>query len=530
MNKTLIALFCSVFLFTNLLFVKAGQKTIVATHQVNGLSISIDSRQELISIVQYLGDYFRLNKFNLEYKKSIDQYFEKYKDHEAVLFVKELSQKGFTYDAPPATMLYLSDELNVDKEIPEYLLRRIGGEEQLKKFVSLLAQFVEDTHFNEFIESHQSFYKGLVDNMATQLIDFNEIENIEKFYGKKQNTYNIILSCLNSGNYGPGVSVKGKLDIYNIMSPRKEENGQPVFGQINDIEYLVWHEFGHSYVNYLTEENNDLVEGYKQLLNPIKDQMKKQAYGSWTTVVNEQVIRAVTTFLAKQKYGNEIAEKVMYKEVGRGFIYTEPMMKALEIYSNNRSKYSTFADYYPTLIKTAFDDAKTNDYTVQFMISINQTFANVDYIVVSEKEDGNEGEILNYVIMVRDKFMKDKQIITDKEALDMDISQYSFMIYGTEKNNLLLKKFKTTLPIITSESSIKADKEYELSDGKAIFNMQNPANPEKYLLIYTAQKSDGIVNINNVFHGPTNYVVFRDRNNVLKSGTLVKVKEGWKCL
>ena len=528
MKKQLTALICSVLLATAC-YANKNQNTLTTSKQVNGLTISIDRNQELISIVQYLGDYFRLNKHDLQYKKDIDEYFKDYKQHKAVLFVQELTQKGFSYDAPPALMLHLSADMDVNTEITDYLIKRIGGKENLNEFLSLMKSFVDDTQFDKFIKSHKSFYESLVDNMANQLNDFDEIHTIEQFYGKKQNSYNIILSCLNSGNYGPGVEVDGKVDIYNIMSAINEKDGQPVFGDVHYVEYLVWHEFGHSYVNYLTEENNQLVDKYKELYEPIKEPMKKQAYGNWYTVVNEQVIRAITTYLTKEKYGVIHAEMVFNKEVSRSFIYTEPMLKALETYSKNRDEFKTFADYYTTLIKTAFDDAIANDYANRSLINLNNTFEHVDYLVVSEDEKGSEETILEYVKKVRDRFMKDKQIITDKEALVMDVSQYSFMIYGTVKNNLLLQKYYNDLPVSVSAATIKADKEYEISNGKAIFNMPNPANQKKYFIVYTAQEPQGIVDINNVFHGPTNYVVFEDRQHVLKSGMLQKINGNWTC-
>jgi len=528
MKKQLTTLVCGV-LLVSACYANKPQSTEIASKQVNGLSITIDRNQELLSIVQYLGGYFRLNSLELRYKNAIDEYFSSYSEHEAVLFVKELSQKGFTYDAPPALMLHLSKNLDVEVEVTDYLYRRIGGKENLDRFLTVMKAFVADTMFDEFINSHKSFYNTLVDNMASKLDDFDEIHTIEQFYGKKQNSYNVILSCLNRGNYGPGIEVDGKVDIYNLMSAIKETDGQPVFGDINYVEYLVWHEFGHSYVNYLTEENSELADQYLALWEPVKKRMKKQAYGNWHTVINEQVIRAVTTMLIKEKYGIEKADMAFQKEVSRDFIYTEPMLKALETYSKSREEYKTFADYYPMLIKTAFDDALANDYANRSLINLNSTFEYVDFLVVSKNENGNEEAILEYVTKIRDRFMKAKRIITDQEAFDLDISQYSFMIYGTVQNNLLLQKYRNDLPVVVSDASIKADKEYEITNGKAIFNMLHPTNPKKYFIVYTAQEPSGIPEINNVFHGPTNYVVFQDRQHVLKSGMLQKIDGKWIC-
>ena len=75
-----------------MLFAQQKQSKIVVSENVNGLNISIDGRQELISIVQYLGGYFRLNNLELDYKKDVDAYFGTYKNHEAVKLFQKLTK------------------------------------------------------------------------------------------------------------------------------------------------------------------------------------------------------------------------------------------------------------------------------------------------------------------------------------------------------------------------------------------------------------------------------------------------------
>jgi len=56
--------------------------------------------------------------------------------------------------------------------------------------------------------------------------------------------------------------------------------------------------------------------------------------------------------------------------------------------------------------------------------------------------------------------------------------------------------------------------------------MPNPQNYKNPLVIYTAQDSEDIIEINNVFHGPTDFIISKDGEE-LYSGFYDKNKENW---
>jgi transcriptional regulator with XRE-family HTH domain len=163
--------------------------------------------------------------------------------------------------------------------------------------------------------------------------------------------------------------------------------------------------------------------------------------------------------------------------------------------------------------------------------NLNDTYNEIDFIVISKNENDEkvEEEIRLFVEMIKNKFLPKIPIIFDTEAIKMDMSKYSFMVYGTIKNNVFLQKFNDNMPIQISNSSIIADKEYITQEGKAIFNITNPINEKEYIIVYTAQKPEGIIDINNVFHGPTNYIVFENRDNVYTKGFFINENNRWIC-
>ena len=111
------------------------------------------------------------------------------------------------------------------------------------------------------------------------------------------------------------------------------------------------HEFGHGYVNPLTEQylkENDIPD----LFSDIADVMRKQAYGKISSIINEHVIRAIVIRYISLIYHDEAwVQRAIQNEKKRGFIYIEDILESLEEYENQRQNYPTFDLYYPMIVK-----------------------------------------------------------------------------------------------------------------------------------------------------------------------------------
>jgi hypothetical protein len=130
-------------------------------------------------------------------------------------------------------------------------------------------------------------------------------------------------------------------------------------------------------------------------------------------------------------------------------------------------------------------------------------------LIVPTNESGKavQSKIQDYVKAIRDRFYKDRPILTDEEALKQDLSSNAIVVYGTTEGNLWLAKHFTELPVQIESDRIVADEVYSGDDLRFITSWPNPGNPAKGLRIYTAQRAEDVVGINSVFHGPTDYVV-----------------------
>lgn len=326
---------------------------------VNGINVIVDPRIELLAAVQLISDYDKrtnlLTSIRFDYKNDMKDYFSKYSDHEAVKLFNNMSKQGFSYDAPPTVMLYLSNPLELSKKLDftDYLIGRAGGSNDLDKFISTMQKFVIDTKFNEFYENHKDFYKEVVEKNAEVINQGDYIKDIEGYYGMKQNSYNIILSPLfHPGGFGPRVkNGDGAYDIYSIQGPTKISNEWLMFGSIEGFRFTAWHEFSHSFVNPLTEENLSEINKYIDLFSPVAEKMRSQGYSKWEISVNEHIVRAVTSRLTFLNEGKDAYDEIISIEKFRGFNYVEALCEKLEEYENNRDVYKSFKDFYPQLIE-----------------------------------------------------------------------------------------------------------------------------------------------------------------------------------
>ncbi|WP_211142734.1 DUF4932 domain-containing protein [Clostridium aciditolerans] len=330
--------------------IEVSEKIANSVKKSGTCNVSIEPKIELLGVVQYLADDPVILKKDLyvdtqKYSDDISKYFSKYKDEEVIILYKEMMKTGFTYDAAPNSMLYVDDNLKLLDNISlhESIITKAGGKEKLLKFFKLLADFRKNSKFDEFYISHNEFYNECVLDVKNRIDKSGIIDKIQNYYGYKQNSYNFIIQPLSIGGYGVRIPTKdGKYDLYDFMVVPSD-----------DAEFfqMVVHEFGHSYVNPLTEKNIDEINKYSNLFSPIKDTMAKQAYGSWEYCVNEHIVRSISYRVLRNTYGTEKSEEYITMDTGRKFIYINAISEKLKEYENNREKYPTFNDFYPELVQ-----------------------------------------------------------------------------------------------------------------------------------------------------------------------------------
>jgi len=312
----------------------------------SGIVLKVDERMELLAIVQHFTSWAKKGhtKLDLSYKKEVDNYFSRFSTHRAFVLSESLSNSNFRYDAPPTFVLHHSYLPDFKQITPysDYLKNRAGKNDNLKDFAQALRDFAVDSRFLDFFSSHKDYYKQITDSIEQGLPVLDYIKVIENYYGSFNKSYNIIVSPLfHSGGYGSSIYAdQGEL-IYSIQGPAKSINGFPLYGGQEWFEYVTLHEFSHSFINPITNNNLSEINKYSKLFLPIEAVMKNLAYDNWQTCVNEHLVRVCVARM------NGLLEN----EYKRGFIYIHELDSIMSNYENNRNKYKTFEDFYGEIIK-----------------------------------------------------------------------------------------------------------------------------------------------------------------------------------
>ncbi len=292
-----------------------------------------------------------------EYYRDLKEFFSQYKEHDAIKIAQELTNMGFTYDAPPAFILTLGElpMLNLDNEYSEYLIGRSNGKEILERFRLALIDLSEESNFLQFFEDNREVLASSMER-AMKDVDLKEVVGWNtEFYGENSDEFHLVFApamCF-GGGYGATVEKSnGNKIVYQII----RENGgtpDPYFSSGTDICTLSLHEWGHSYVNPAIEKYTDDFSKYSldDFYMPVAKKMKEMAYPETIYFLNEQVLRACTIIAYEELYGQNVAKSYIsyYKKVG--FYLTEFTIETLKEYTSNRDKYPVFEDFIPYLFE-----------------------------------------------------------------------------------------------------------------------------------------------------------------------------------
>jgi hypothetical protein len=289
-----------------------------------------------------------------EYFRALRDYFAPYKGHEAIAIAQELTNLGFTYDAPVGFICHLGPlpELEVKYEYSSYLIERAQGRDRLERFRLALANLAREASFLDFYNSWLPQF-----NEWIAAVEFNGdmiTEWLESFFGKQASEFHLIFApaMFPGGGYGAIIEAPDEeLVSYQILRERGTSSWAPALPSGRDLQYLSLHEWGHSFVNPVLDAQADEVSKLQSLLMPVANIMRRQAYPTIHVFMSEQVLRAVTTLAAEELYGEEVYQEWLQNEENAGFYLTKDVIEILREYKSNCDIYPNFESYVPTLLE-----------------------------------------------------------------------------------------------------------------------------------------------------------------------------------
>ena len=289
--------------------------------------------------------------------------FKKYRHHPAVRATQEMSDKigtgvyllGLFFDELPSA----TQKLPVSEPILEAIHPNMDSANRIvKEYFFHVVSFYRETNFEKYFTGNQLLYKLAVSEVKRNLPGQNFIPTLEVYYGAQKNEYHIIVMPSFKSGWGMAweTEAKGGKEVFNIVAPLQEQLiskegvvSEAGYNNASEIRNLSVHEFGHSFVNPLTQSSayEESISRFKQLYKPIPNQGQ---YTDWLTVFNEHVVRAgeirIASVMGLEKESDRL--KAEYKD----WMYLPHFIDQLKIFEKSRTKYETFESYLPVLVSS----------------------------------------------------------------------------------------------------------------------------------------------------------------------------------
>ena len=305
-----------------------------------------------------------------QYFQELQDFFEDYKEHEAVKIAQRLTDRGFTFDAPLGFIITLGPlpDLEPKTEYSDYLIGRArsnnplgrifgsGGQEILEDFRLAFIDLNAESEFRSFFNRHRDDFKVYLEEAMGDFDAGRKIEWLTEFSGRdSDNEYYTILTpaMFPGGGYGPSVKLPdGSYQFYQIIRERGASQDAPEFPAGIEFNRLTLHEWGHSFIDPAVEAHRDyILEHLTDHYHKVEDSMQAQAYGNPMIFFREQILRGVTTCAAGELYGEEHYENELEQHISRDFHLTEITVEKIEHYLANREYYESFEEFVPEILK-----------------------------------------------------------------------------------------------------------------------------------------------------------------------------------
>lgn len=315
----------------------------------------VDHRVELLSIVfrlaeaeEYSGTSFKM------YTDRIERHFRPYQDHELIQLVKKIrNDHGVGYDAVMSMAICIDTQLNPLVPFTDEQPDKRWAKKNAEAFGKQLKQFYKDAACEAFFEQNKDLYAE-VSQRFLPVYEKLDLKWYSSFYGKAPSEKFIIVNGVGNGggNFGPSITYADQhRDVYAIMGTWSvDDKGMALFDVRNYFPTLL-HEFNHSFVNALLPAvKNELKASGEKLYAAVKEEMKRQAYGNWETILNEALVRAaVIKYMKDHNFDREEIANEVSQQMDRGFVWINELVAELEKYDQQRHSYTTLQAYMPRL-------------------------------------------------------------------------------------------------------------------------------------------------------------------------------------
>lgn len=300
--------------------------------------------------------------------------FAPYKDHPAVVLVEHIvRQRGVGH--PVHLIQHFSEvpDMQLEQQVnkPDAFFEGITHSEAypqwLEDFRIAFTSFYHQADVAAFLKNHRTYYEQARKDLIRHLPSSQLTQAMESFYGQQPAGYVLNPSPVLFPTWGFGTRREAKegLLVYNTFGPQRKvkrlwSDIHWDFDHQQEVHNLTVHEFGHSFVNPITQQpqNRELIERTAHLLEPIAHQMAQQGYRTWWTCLTEHLVRLGEIRIAEATGDRSRAEFLRSYHIQRKhFIYLPQLEKKILEYEANREQYPRLGDFFPELLEALQADA-----------------------------------------------------------------------------------------------------------------------------------------------------------------------------
>jgi hypothetical protein len=281
-------------------------------------------------------------------------WFTSFADHPVVETTKQLFHiennlvSGFACDAVTGFIICRNEppDLGARYPHPRSALARANGESVvLDLLVEQLRDFYHSSRFASFWEEQTRAYQSIEKQIASYVeagwTGEDVVATMEHYFGKGRISY-ILVPTPMERPAGGTAGVMGDDSMFACFDSTASREW---------VLHLLYHEFGHGFVNPLAEQHHRLVQRYEGLYEPLREAMRPWGYTNWTIALNEHILRAQNCRLRRYFLGDEAAEAQLLEEEAQGFRYIRALEMKLAEYETRRHLYPALVDFYPVLLE-----------------------------------------------------------------------------------------------------------------------------------------------------------------------------------
>jgi hypothetical protein len=322
------------------------------------LTVAVDPRVELISIIYRLAGNPEYSRCLVpDYARDLDAHFASVREHPVVLLARKLrASRGVSYDAPMSLAVHLKDSDSLKLRVPlepwpDGVDKRWRAED-IREFLAQAKDFAVKGKFKEFLRAHAALHEETGTRARKLAQEQGHLEWFGAFFGERPAAQFHLVPALVNGscNYGPHFRAGTNEEFYCVLGVWETDwRGKAFFGR--QMLGAVVHEFCHSYVNpHIYARSAELKPAGEKLFAKVRDQMRRQAYGNWETLLHESVVRASEVGYVAATQSPEVVARQARAEVARGFLWVEELAALLGEYETNRTEFPRFEAFMPKVI------------------------------------------------------------------------------------------------------------------------------------------------------------------------------------